>query len=77
MNEERNRYMDGLAIKAANSLHGEHPWDVAHACAVVSVHAICQSTVEGAARERRLDALFDFMRGVLALSERADKDSLQ
>jgi len=74
---EYHDHMDALAITAANSLHGQSPHDVAHACAVVSVHAIFQSTDMGAARERRLEALFEFMRSVMASAEKAERSPLQ
>jgi len=77
MKNDYEQYMDALAIRVGASLHGASHWDAAHACALVSVHAIVQSTEIGAARQRRLEAMFEFMRHTMACAELAEKGSLQ
>jgi len=69
--------MDVLACKVGEVVHDESAWDAAHACAVVSVYAITQSTDTSPARWRRLEALFVFMRDVLRMAEAAEKGPLQ
>lgn len=65
LRDDYDRYMDGVAARVSDAVHGVDASDVATVCSVIAAYAIRTGHREPWQREEAFDKITDMMRKVI------------